>query len=292
MPGQILLSALSLLSQNRIFAYRSFLGLCVVQFPYAMVPQIENSVPFTGMIRRYGRLLLAGVLSLAGYAGYSQPTSPSPYTIVATVIKDNSVDDGATLDSVKIQVFDQAGDSVGNVPITIKINGGSNTTLVETGPNGQGVYFWQGNTSTAPPLGLNIYYDSSGTKVDSTTAIFHYVAGPPQLNSLPAYFIVTGNDAADNGVDTNGIQIHVVDGNGQNYPPNTPIRFTITSVNGASNSMLFNGALYTTTYNFWLGPNGNQDIPLTDLVAGNVTITASVFDQYAGPSGTWFTFPN
>jgi gliding motility-associated-like protein len=256
-----------------------------------MVPQIENRVLFTDMIRRYGRLLLAGILLLSGFAGYSQPTAPPPYTIVATVVKDHSVDDGASLDSVKIQVFDQAGDSVGNVDVTVQINGSSNTTVLETGPNGQSVYFYQGNLSTAPPLNLEISVVEVGVTIASTTAIFHYVAGPPQLNALPSYFIVTGNDAGDNGVDTNGIQIHVVDGNGQNYPPNTPIKFTVTSANGASTSMVFNNTasgIYTSS----LGPNGMADVWLTDLVAGNVTITASVFDQYVGPSGTWYTFPN
>ncbi len=262
-----------------------------------MVPQIENRVPFTGLIRRYGRLLLAGVLLLAGYAGYSQPTSPPPYTIVTTMVQDNSVDDGATEDIVKIQVFTNypapaVNVPVGNIDITVQINGSSNTTVLTTDAAGDPVFFQQGNLSTAPPLNIEISIQIGGVTLTSTLVTFHYVAGPPQLNSAPSYYIVTGNDAADNGVDTNGIQIHVVDGNGQNYPPNTQIRFTITSNNGASNSMLFNGALYTTTYNFWLGPNGNQDIPLTDLVAGNVTITASVFDVNMGPGGTWFTFPN
>jgi gliding motility-associated-like protein len=262
-----------------------------------MVPQIENRIPFTVLIRRYGRLLLAAVLLLGGYSGFSQPTSPPPYTIVTTMVQDNSVDDGATEDIVKIQVFTNypapaVNVPVGNIDITVQINGSSNTTVLTTDAAGDPVFFQQGNLSTAPPLTIEISIQQAGVTLTSTSVVFHYVAGPPVLNSAPSYFIVTGNDAADNGVDTNGIQIHVVDGNGQNYPPNTQIRFTITSNNGASNSMLFNGALYTTTYNYALGPNGNQDIPLTDLVAGNVTITASVFDPYVGPSGTWYTFPN
>src|ERR1700678_2542815 len=112
----------------------AILWLCVVQFPYTMVPHKENRAPFTGMMRRCGRLLLTVVLSLAGLAGFSQATSPPPYTIVATVVKDHSVDDGASLDSVYIQVFNSAGDSVGNVDVTVQINGSSNTTVIETGP--------------------------------------------------------------------------------------------------------------------------------------------------------------
>jgi gliding motility-associated-like protein len=269
----------------------AILWLCVVQFPYTMVPQIENRAPFTGLMRRYSRLLLLGVLLLAGYSGFSQATSPPPYTIVTTMITDNSVDDGASEDVVKIQVFTAYAPvvPVGNVPITVQINGNSNTTVLTTDAAGDPVFFQQGNLSTAPPLNIEISIQIGGVTLTSTLVTFHYVAGPPVLNAAPSYFIVTGNDAAADGLDTNGIQIHVVDGNGQNYPPNTPISFTITSATPASGSMLFRNALYTVTYNTQLGPNGMADITLTDLVAGNVTITASVKDIN---NGITYTFPN
>jgi gliding motility-associated-like protein len=243
---------------------------------------------------RYGRLLLMGIFLLAGYTGYSQPTSPPPYTIVATQLVDNSVDDGASLDVVKIQVLDASGNPVGNISITVQINGSSNTTVLTTDAAGDPVFFQQGNLSTAPPLTIAISIQVGGVSIATTSVIFHYVAGPPVLNPPPgspnpSFYIVTGNNAAANGTDTDGIMIHVVDGNGQNYPPNTPISFTITSANPASGSMLFNHALYQTTYHFFLGPAGNRDIPLTDLVPGDVTITASVTDL---TNGITYTFPN
>ncbi len=241
------------------------------------------------MMRRYLRHVLLGVLLLAGYAGYAQPTSPPPYTIVATMIKDNSVDDGASLDIVQIQVLDINNLPVGNVPITVKINGSTNTTVLTTDAAGDPVFFQQGDNSIAPPLTIGISIQQLGVTIASTSVVFHYVPSPPVLNSAPSFYIVTGNFATADGVDTDGIQIHVVDNQGQNYPPGTQISFTITSATPASGSMLFNHALYTTTYNNTLGPNGLRDIQLTDVVPGDVTITASVKDIY---NGTTYTFPN
>jgi len=240
-------------------------------------------------MRRYSRVLLLGVLLMAGFAGYSQPTSPPPYTIVATVIKDNSVDDGASLDIVQIQVLDASNNPVGNISLTVQINGSSNTTVLTTDAAGDPVFFQQGNLSIAPPLTIAISIQQLGITIASASVIFHYVPTPPVLNSLPSYYIVTGNFANADGVDTNGIQIHVVDGQGQNYPPGTPISFTITSATPASGSMSFDHALYTTTWNWTLGPNGLADIPLTDVVPGDVTISASVKDVN---NGITYTFPN
>ena len=241
------------------------------------------------MMRRYFRPLLLGVLLLAGYTGYCQPTSPPPYTIKTVMIKDNSVDDGASLDIVQIQVFDGSGNPVGNLPITIQINGSSNTTLITTDAAGDPVLFQQGDISIAPPLTIAISIQQLGVTIASTSVIFHYVPSPPVLNAAPSYYVVTGNFATADGLDTNGIQVHVVDNQGQAYPPGTPISFTITSATPASASMRFNGALYTTTYNTTLGPYGLRDIPLTDVVPGSVTITASVKDVN---NGITYTFPS
>ena len=262
-----------------------------------MVPQIKNKDPFTGVMRRCSRVLLLGVLLLAGYAGYCQPTSPPPYTVVATITVNNSVDDGVTQDIAKVQVFDAANNPVGNISISFTINGNSNTTVLTTDAAGNPVIYSQGNLKTAPPLTItaNVLDQFGNILPYSTSFIFYYVSGPPNLNPPPgtpnaSYFIVTGNNApADGGSDTDGVQIHVADGNGNNYLPNTPITLTITSVTPASGSMLFNSAPYTVVYHTFLGPNGLVDVPLTDLVAGNITITASVTDVN---NGITYPFPN
>jgi gliding motility-associated-like protein len=270
----------------------AFFWLRVVQFPYTMVPHIENRVLFTGMMRRCGRMLLLAVLLLAGFAGYSQPSSPPPYTLQITVLVDNSVDDGASQDVVQIEVLNASNQPVSGDSVTIQINGLPNTTILVTNAAGI-VTFQQGSLSTNP-LTVDITSKYEGYTVATGSCVFHYIQGPPALNPPPgavnpSYFIVTGNDAAANGTDTNGIQVHVADASGNNYPVGTPIIFTITSATPASGSMIFYQGPYTTTYHTTLGQGGIVDLPLTDVVAGNVTITASVGDL---GNGTWYVFPN
>jgi adhesin/invasin len=207
-----------------------------------------------------------------------------------TVTTDNSVDDGTSQDVVQVTVLDASNNPVSGVDVSFQINFGSSTTTYVTNAAGV-VTFAQGNTNTS---GLTIDIDAKylGSVVASGSCIFHYVQGPPNLNPPPgspnpSYFIVTGNDAAANGADTNGIQVHVSDANGVNYPPGTPVTFTITSSNPASSSMIFYQGPYTTTYNTILGQSGIVDLPLTDVAAGNVTITATVMYN-----GTPYSFPN
>jgi gliding motility-associated-like protein len=257
-----------------------------------MVPHIENRVPFTGRMRRYGRMLLLAVLLLAGFAGYSQPAVPPPYTIQVTVTVDNSVDDGASQDVAKIVVLDSLGNPVPNDSVVIQINGLPNTTIFVTDGAGT-VIFKQGNHSPNPlTISITAIYDA--VTVANATCVFHYIQGPPVLNPPPgapnpSYFIVVGNNAAADGVDTDGIQIHVADGSGVNYPVGTQVTFTITSVTPASGSMIFYQGPYTTTYHYTVGQSGLVTLPLTDVVAGNVTISCSVLDFY---NGITYTFPN
>ena len=263
--------------------------LCVVQFPYTMVPHIENRVPFTGTIRRYARVLLLGVLLLAGFAGYSQ-SSPPPYTLQISVTTDNSVDDGTSLDVVQVTVLDAGNNPVSGVSVAFSINGGSSTTVNVTNASGI-VTFAQGNTNTSA-LTVDISAKYLGSTVASGSCLFHYVQGPPALNPPPgapnpSYFIVTANDAAADGVDANGIQVHVSDAQGANYPVGSPVTFKITSVTPASGSMIFYQGPYTTTYNSTLGQGGLVSLPLTDVVAGDVTITCTVWYN-----GIPYVFPN
>jgi gliding motility-associated-like protein len=53
--------------------------------------------------------------------------------------------------------------------------------------------------------------------------------------------------------------------------------------------MIFYQGPYTTTYHTTLGQGGMVDLPLTDVVAGNVTISATVADLN---NGILYTFPN
>lgn len=270
-----------------------------------MVPQIEYKIPLSGKLRRFRPALLLAVLLLAVSGGYSQttlgipppPTSPPPYTIVVTILTNNAIADGSSADVAQVQVFDASGNPVGNVPLSFTINGGTNTQLDTTDPAGDPVIYTQGNGSTAPPLTVTAKIKIGGIVVASTNFVFYYVAGPPFLNPPPgtpnaSYFVVTGNFATADGADTNGIQVHVEDALGNDYPPGTPVHFTITSGTPASGSMLFNHALYTVTYNVTLGPYGLADIKLTDLVPGDVTISASVTDPNLPGPGNVFTFPN
>jgi gliding motility-associated-like protein len=233
--------------------------------------------------------MLSLMLLLTGYAGHSQ-SSPPPYTLQITVTTDNSIDDGTSLDVVQVTVLDASNNPVSGVSVAFSINGGSSTTVNVTDAAGQ-VTFAQGNTNTSG-LTIDINAKYLGVTVASGSCLFHYVQGPPSLNPPPgapnpSYFIVTGNDAASDGVDTDGIRVHVADAQGVDFPPGTPVVFKITSVTPASGSMIFYQGPQTLTYNTTLGQSGLVDLPLTDVVAGNVTITATVI--YNGIS---YPFPN
>ncbi|HEV3410835.1 MAG TPA: Ig-like domain-containing protein, partial [Puia sp.] len=232
-----------------------------------MVPHLENRTLFTCRLRRYGRLLLSLMLLVTGYVGYGQ-SSPPPYTLQITVTTNNSVDDGTALDVVLVTVLDASNNPVSGVDVAFSINGGSSTTVNVTNAAGQ-VTFAQGNTNTSA-LTVDINAKYLGITVASGNCVFLYVQGPPSLNPPPgspnpSYFVVTGNDAAANGTDTNGIQVHVADAQGVNYPVGTPVTFTITSATPASGSMIFYMGPYTLTYHATLGQGGMVDLPLYDV---------------------------
>jgi hypothetical protein len=164
----------------------AILWLCVVQFPYTMVPQIENKVPFGGVFRRFGRLLLLAVLLLAGYAGHSQ-TNPLPYTIQLTVIVDYSIDDGSSQDVLQILVLDANGNPVPSDTVIINPQGLTTTTQAITTASGIAFYL-SGNNTTASTV-LNVYaklrIGGIVTTVASGITTFHYTQGPPQLTPPP-----------------------------------------------------------------------------------------------------------
>ena len=102
---------------------------------------------------------------------------------------------------------------------------------------------------------------------------------PPVGTPNATYYTTIIGSAADNGSDTAVVQVHLSDNTGGPVAGNTLVYFTITSTGAASTNALLNNTT-TTTISLPIGAinvTGNTlDLPITDVSAGSVTITASV----------------
>ncbi|HUB60580.1 MAG TPA: Ig-like domain-containing protein [Puia sp.] len=260
-----------------------------------MVPQIENRVPFTGVMLRHGRVLMLGILLFGlRVTGYGQ--IPANWTVTIVTSPNNQPADGTSNDVCTVTIMDNStipATPVNGVTVDFTINPTTVTSSLVTGSGSFAAGTVQYGLSSTIIQVAQIDIKING--VSFPTQLFRYVAGPPVLNPPagspnPSYFIVTGNDAGADNADTNGIQIHVTDANGNDYPQGTPVTITITSNTPASGDVGWRPGVVTKVYNSTIGPDGTVDLPMVDGIAGNVTMTASVEDVNNG--NTWYTFPN
>src|SRR5579872_2623219 len=251
------------------------LWMRVAPFPYTMVSQIQNRTPFAGMLRGRARMLMLGLLLLGlRVTGYSQ--IPANWSVTVTMIQNSQPADGVSQDIVQVTIMDTSvspATPVNGVTVDFSISPTTVTSALVTGSGGFSPGTVQYGLSSTIVQAATIDIKING--VSFPPQLFRFVPGPPALNPPPgspdpSYFIVTGNDAAADGVDTNGIQVHVTDANGNQYPQGTPVTIRITSGTPASADVGFRPppGLVTTVYNSAIGPNGTVDLPMVDGIAG------------------------
>jgi len=242
----------------------------------------DTRVPFIGML-----VLTIGLLfgfSQRGIAGSGNPVPGCLYNYTSVITTQGSVADGSTNDIVTVTVTD----AVTNLPVPglqIQIQTAAGDATPTTNAAGVATFgLANGSTNNIPFI---VVVPNSCTA--PFPQLFTFVPGPPLLNPPPgtlnpSYFITIINDEPNDGTDTNAVQVHLTDGV-NNFPTNTQVIFTVTSVNPASSTALLNTTT-TSTIIVGLGANGSVDLPITDLTAGNVTIEASVVYK-----GVTYSFP-
>ncbi|HEX3934668.1 MAG TPA: Ig-like domain-containing protein, partial [Puia sp.] len=237
------------------------------------------------------------------------PGSPNPsyyITVIGTATADNSdtavvrlhITDGTNNepDGYKVKFVITANTTNANATMTgtggLTVTGTTGTTLttvLATNANGS-----IDIPITDPKVGsvtIQAYaYDPVTGLYDIPfgTQTVNFVAAPPTNNppsgsTNPSYYItVIGTTTAD-GTDTNVVQLHITDGT-NNEPDGYKVQFVVTSNNLASGAAIMSGtaptppSTGTLTTVLATNANGSIDVPITDLVAGSVTIQAFAWD--------------
>jgi adhesin/invasin len=200
--------------------------------------------------------------------------SMATYNVSMVYIFNNAIAGSGVNDIVEIKVTDAVtGLPVSGIQLTFTIEGSSLSSNPTTGPTGTIDY----GLASGFVVSSHIKIDVAG--IPYPDAIFNFVAGPPSVtpppgSPNPTYYITKTNNATANGIAQNMVEVHLADQFGNDQPVGTLITFTILSSTPASASALLNGTT-TTTIKLPLGPNGIVDMPITDMIAGPVTIQAA-----------------
>ena len=182
------------------------------------------------------------------------------------VVTNNALANGTATNSVRARIRDANGNAVANATVVFSIVSGTGTIVgsstVTTDASGLATItitsLVAGNVSiTATVNGVAI--------INGSPAVVRFVADAPNVANPATALSVVNDNALANGIATNRVKAHIVDVNG-NPVPNATIIFTIAS--GTAN---FATPATTTT-----NSNGDAFVNLNSIVAGNVSITATV----------------
>ncbi|HXB93490.1 MAG TPA: hypothetical protein VNU72_14425, partial [Puia sp.] len=212
------------------------------------------------------------------------------------ITQNNQAADGASQDKVKAHISDATGNSVGaGVLVTITITGNGTaagnaqlpgnvlTVTLPTDVNGDVVVPITDIKSGTVELSAWIVDPVTGilTQIHGSTQTVTFVAGPPSPNppGNPAggtnFFIITNNQAAD-GVAQDQVGAHISDANGNSVGAGVQVTITVTGNGTAAGSANLPGNVKTIVVT--TDVNGNVVIPITDILAGTVELSASIVD--------------
>ena len=227
--------------------------------------------------------------------------NPPPGTInpsYFTTIINDVPDDGTDTNVVQVHITDGVNNFPTNTQVTFTVtsaNPASTTALLNTtttstiivglGANGSVdlpiTDLTAGNVTIEASVVYNGVTYSFPVNQEQTVTFVNTIVStnPPPGTPNATYYTTIIGTAADNGSDTAVVQAHLSDNLGNPVAGNTQVQFTITSSGPASSNAQLNTTT-TTTITLPIGAfnvTGNTiDLPITDLSAGSVTITASV----------------
>ena len=230
------------------------------------------------------------------------PPAGTPGGTLFWVSQDNAAADGSSQDLVKAHISDVNGNTVADgtaVIITLTGNGtaAGGAEIVPGNVQTITVYTVNGDVEvpiTDTQLGdveVSATLTVGGVDINGSKLFVHFVSGPavPSAPGAPTgptspgnptgttgtLLTVVGDAATADGVAEDSVKAHITDASGHPVA-NTVVTFTIItggSAGATANAKFSNG---TTTITGTTDANGNVDIPITDITAGNVWINASI----------------
>ena len=222
---------------------------------------------------------VAGSVGLTATVGGSNITNGSPATVIfvldppstsspltaISVLATGALANGNGTDSIQAHIADAGGTSLANQSVIFTIASGTGTFVgsdtVITDANGNAVI-----SLTSTVVGsVNITATVGGNSItNGSPATVSFINPTPVVtDTLTALSVVT-TGALANGVSTNSVKAHIVDGD------SIPIKNQLVTFSIASGSGNFVGSATVMT-----DSNGNAFISLTSTIVGSVNITAT-----------------
>ncbi len=184
------------------------------------------------------------------------------------VIKDGSVADGSTANTLRVRVTDAFGNALGGQTVSVLADNGATTApTVITEPDGTVEISVTSQTAGTSTVTASINSSSLSRNVTfiadvSTAQIADLVVIADVSTAKIADLVVSQDNAVADGAMANTLQVKVTDANG-----NTLVGQTVSVMAG-------NGATVTPTV--ITGPDGTVEISVTSQTAGTSTVTASI----------------
>jgi gliding motility-associated-like protein len=196
------------------------------------------------------------------------PSTGNPATQLIVDIGSTAAD-GVSTDQVHAHVVDVNGNPVPNATVVFTVSGGTaGGTAVITGT---GITDVNGNatvTITNTSIGtVFINATIGGVTINNSPVTVMFVSGPPSTsNPATALLVDVGSNTAD-GVSTDQVHAHIVDGGG-NPVPNATVVFTVTGGTSGGTAVIAGTGITDAT--------GNAVLTITNTVAGTVFISATI----------------
>jgi adhesin/invasin len=202
--------------------------------------------------------------------------------------QDGAVADGTSQDIVKAHITDAGAHPVAGVPVTFTISGGAaganaqlngttpTTITLTTDINGDIIMPITDITAGDVIIDATILVGGVATPINGSAQTVHFIAGAP-VASTPAAggtsYITTQSPEPADGTSQDMVKAHISDING-NSVPGVQVTFTVTG-GSAGSSALLNGTT-PTTITLTTDANGDIILPITNIKAGDVTISATI----------------
>jgi adhesin/invasin len=212
------------------------------------------------------------------------------YYIVTT---DNQAADAVSQDFVKVHLSDKFGNPEGaGYQVDFTITGGVASGTAIFGPNSSTTTY-RGTTDangdmlipvTSTKMGdliIKATLVTDGTVIVNSPQTVHFVAGAPVPSAPGApggvgtLLTITHNDEPADGVKADSANAYITDKYGNHVGAGIPVTFTIHAGGSANGGALFQPG-GVTTITVLTDKNGNAVVPITDTLAGDAWIDASI----------------